>query len=97
MIDHFHLARYTPHEFFSKIRMIMPNVELVKETETKVKLTITVPADELTPFLEEAAKEISKDAKIPGFRPGHAPYAEVVKKVGEGRELTVMLWVDISG
>lgn len=61
----------------------MANIEIIKETETSVKLTVTVPTDELIPFLEEAAREISKKAKFPGFRPGHAPYAEVVGKVGE--------------
>ncbi len=61
----------------------MANIELQKESETKVKLTVTIPVEELRPFLESAAGEISKEAKISGFRPGHAPYDEVVKKVGE--------------
>lgn len=61
----------------------MPNVEIKKEGETKVILTITVPTDEMEPFLEEAAKEISKDVKIDGFRPGKAPYEAIAKKVGE--------------
>ena len=61
----------------------MSSTELIKESETRVKLIVTIPPDELTPFLKSAAGEISKEAKIPGFRPGHAPYDEVVKKTGE--------------
>jgi len=61
----------------------MANVEVKQEGTTKVILTVTVPTDELKPFLEEAAQKVSKERKIKGFRPGKAPYEEVVKEVGD--------------
>ncbi len=48
-----------------------------------IKLTITIPHDELLPHLEEAAKRISEKVKIDGFRPGHASLEVVKEKVGE--------------
>ncbi len=50
-----------------------------KEIEYIFELT----TEELKPYLDKAAVEISKDKKIQGFRPGKAPYAIVVKEVGE--------------
>lgn len=47
-----------------------------------MKITVTIPIEEQQPYLEQAAAEISKEAKIEGFRPGHAPYNMVVAKVG---------------
>ncbi|MBT4366591.1 trigger factor [Candidatus Peregrinibacteria bacterium] len=41
--------------------------------KSTVKLTIEVPAEELKNHKEKAAEDISKDVKIPGFRPGKAP------------------------
>ncbi len=48
-----------------------------------VKLTIEVPLDEMQPFLESAAEELSETLKVPGFRPGHATYEAVKNNVGE--------------
>lgn len=61
----------------------MAHVDLKKNGDTSATLTITVPHSDLTPFLEAAAKLISNEVKIDGFRPGHAPYQEIVKRVGE--------------
>lgn len=47
------------------------------------ELTIEVSQDELKPYLEKAAADLSKQMKIPGFRPGHAPYDLVKKQAGE--------------
>ncbi|MDA1038459.1 MAG: trigger factor family protein, partial [bacterium] len=60
----------------------MPNINVENISKTKVKLTITVSKDEMKPFLEKAAQELSKDVKIPGFRPGKATYEQVEKRVG---------------
>lgn len=49
---------------------------------SKVEIKFTVTAEEAKPYLDEAVKEISLATSIPGFRPGKAPYAEVVKAVG---------------
>jgi len=49
----------------------------------QVELTIELTVDEYQPFLESAAKKISQDSKIPGFRPGKAGLDVVKQKVGE--------------
>lgn len=50
--------------------------------DNKVKLTVTISADELDDKLEHAAEHISEEVKIPGFRPGKAPYDVVERHVG---------------
>lgn len=48
-----------------------------------VKFTITVPVEELRPYLEAAAVQISENSPIPGFRPGKAPFDVVKQRVGD--------------
>lgn len=59
------------------------NVTVKKLPRGQVELTIELTTDEFQPFLEQAAKKISADIKIPGFRPGKADLATVKKTVGE--------------
>ncbi len=47
------------------------------------ELTIELAPEEVHPFLEKAALRLAQKAKIPGFRPGKAPYALVQKQLGE--------------
>lgn len=54
----------------------------------KVKLTITLGAEEWSAFLDKAAEQLSAQVKIEGFRPGKAPRSVVVAKVGEGTVLS---------
>ena len=54
-------------------------------SKQQVKLTITVPADEMKPFLMTAASHISEHMDIAGFRRGKATYDAVVNNVGEMR------------
>lgn len=51
--------------------------------KSKMELTITVEPAEYQKFIERAAREISEQAAIKGFRPGHAPYEQVKAAVGE--------------
>lgn len=46
-----------------------------------VALTVEVPVDELTPFLDRAANELSHHHPVPGFRAGKVPFAVLVKHV----------------
>ncbi len=48
-------------------------------------LTVTLEPDELKPFLDRAAKKISEEVKISGFRPGKAPYEVLERQVGAMR------------
>jgi len=61
----------------------MPNVQIENLPKNTIKLTITVSAEELKPFLEEAAERLSEATTIPGFRPGKAGYDVVKNRVGE--------------
>jgi trigger factor len=49
----------------------------------QVKLTITVPLEEVKPYLDEAAAHLSEGTQIPGFRPGKADFDSVKRHVGE--------------
>lgn len=47
-----------------------------------IEITFELSPEEVQPYLDDAAKRISEAIKTPGFRPGHAPYNEIEKKVG---------------
>ncbi|MCB2180364.1 trigger factor [bacterium] len=49
----------------------------------EAKLTVTVETDQFEGAKKKAAKQLAKKYKIPGFRPGKAPYAIVVKHLGD--------------
>jgi trigger factor len=54
---------------------------------TRVKLTVEVPFDELKPNLDKAYKEISKQVRLKGFRPGKVPAPLIDQFVGRGTVL----------
>ncbi|TSC54029.1 MAG: Trigger factor, partial [Microgenomates group bacterium LiPW_31] len=62
-------------------------VEITKFSKSEVELKIEVPAGEWQEFLDGAAKELSKDLKIEGFRPGYAPLNLVEEKIGTAKIL----------
>ncbi|HEY6279568.1 MAG TPA: trigger factor [Streptosporangiaceae bacterium] len=49
---------------------------------TRVKLTIEVPFSELKPSLDKAYREVAKQVRIPGFRPGHVPPRVIDQRLG---------------
>ncbi len=54
---------------------------------TRVRLTIEVPFDELKPSLDHAYREVGRQVRIPGFRPGHVPRQVLDQRVGRGAVL----------
>ena len=48
-------------------------VEVKKLPKSEIQLTITVPYDVYKKWEQKALEEISKEVKIPGFRPGNIP------------------------
>ena len=60
------------------------NIEKVIQEDRQAKLTVEYSPEEFEKFKRRAAKKISKNAKIPGFRPGKAPYQVIVNHYGEG-------------
>src|SRR5262249_30364034 len=51
---------------------------------TRVKLTIEAPFAELKASLDKAYREVSKQVRIPGFRPGHVPPRVIDQRLGRG-------------
>jgi trigger factor len=49
----------------------------------EVLMTVEVDEQQTDKLLKAAAQRISKQVKIPGFRPGKAPYRMIVRRVGE--------------
>jgi trigger factor len=54
---------------------------------TRVKLTVEVPFDELKHNLDHAYKEVAKQVRISGFRPGKVPPRIIDQRVGRGAVL----------
>jgi trigger factor len=54
---------------------------------TRVKLSIEVTFEELTPHISKAYKSISEKVNIPGFRKGKVPPAMIDQRVGRGAVL----------
>ena len=54
---------------------------------TRVKLNIEVPFDELKPNLDRAYREVAKQVRVPGFRPGRVPPRIIDQRFGRGSVL----------
>jgi len=60
------------------------NIEKVIQEDRQAKLTVEYSTEEFQTYKIRAAKKIAKNVKIPGFRPGKAPYSVIVNHYGEG-------------
>ena len=49
---------------------------------TRVKLSVAVPFDELQPSIDKAYREVGRQVRIPGFRPGRVPQRIIDQRVG---------------
>ena len=67
------------------------NVTIKNLPKSQMELTITVTPEQMQPYLMAAAKKISNEIKIAGFRPGLAPYDIVAANVGEMKILDAAL------
>jgi trigger factor len=54
---------------------------------TRVRLTVEVPFDELKTNLDQAYREVGRQVRIPGFRPGHVPRQILDQRIGRGAVL----------
>jgi trigger factor len=54
---------------------------------TRVKLTIEVPFEELKKNLDQAYREVARQVRIPGFRPGKVPPRVIDQRIGRGTVL----------
>ena len=51
-------------------------------TESRIKLTVEVSAEEFDLYLDQAFNKVVKDVKVDGFRPGKMPKAMFIKRFG---------------
>jgi len=72
------------------------NIEKQYQEDHSVKLIVEVDQEKTNTYKRRAATKISTRSKIPGFRPGKAPYDIVVRTIGEGAiaEQAVDLFID---
>ena len=59
------------------------NIEKTIQEDRQAKLIVDYTNQEFEGFKQRAARQISKGTKIPGFRPGKAPYNVILNRYGE--------------
>jgi len=65
----------------------MNKANIKKLPKSKIEFELTVVWADWGKYLDQAAEEVSKEIKIPGFRPGKAPRNIVEQKVGQSAVL----------
>jgi trigger factor len=72
------------------------NIEKQIQEDHSIKLIVEVDEAKMEQFKRKAATKLSARSKIPGFRPGKAPYDVVLRQFGEGAitEQAVDLFID---
>lgn len=72
------------------------NIQKTIEETHEAKLVVEVDAETMEKYKRRAARKISEHGKIPGFRPGKAPYHMIVLNYGEQAvlEQAIDLFVD---
>ena len=69
----------------------MPTIQRTDLPKSEVKLEFNVAYAEITPYLEEAVREMSTARPLPGFRPGKASLDDVKRAYGEMKLLETAL------
>ena len=68
---------------FAKKRKYPLKIETQPLEDHQVKLTVEVETEKLSEAKLRAARQMAKRVKIPGFRPGKAPYQVIVRQIGD--------------
>jgi trigger factor len=58
-------------------------IETRETADRQLEMTVEVPQENLEAALHGAARRLGSRTKIPGFRPGKAPYEIILKKLGD--------------
>jgi trigger factor len=71
-------------------------IETIPQEDHQVKIEAEFEVELFDSFKRRAARKIAKQAKVPGFRPGKAPYDVILRMFGEGaiNEEAVELLID---
>jgi trigger factor len=59
------------------------NIQREDLPDRQLKLTVEIPAEQLEGARRTAARKLAERTRIPGFRPGKAPYEMIVRKLGD--------------
>ena len=65
--------------------------EVTPLEENRVRLDVAVPGDEVQRRMERAIRQLGRDVRVPGFRPGKAPAEVIVQRVGRDAVVQEML------
>ncbi|MGE0027063.1 MAG: trigger factor [Thermoleophilia bacterium] len=65
--------------------------EVTTLEENRVRLDVEVPEDEVQKRMDRAVQQLAREIRIPGFRPGKAPAAAIVQRVGRDAVVQEML------
>ena len=68
---------------YKYIIMNAPKVEIKKLEKSQIEIIGEIDAEKFKSYWSKAIKELSKDAKIDGFRPGNIPEDILIKQIGE--------------
>jgi trigger factor len=58
------------------------NIQTEENEQRELKLTIEVPEERVEKEMRQAARKLSKEINIPGFRRGKVPYNVILRRVG---------------
>jgi trigger factor len=71
--------------------------EVTPLEENRVRLDVAVPGDEVRRQMERAVRELGREVRVPGFRPGKAPAEVIVQRVGRDAVVQEMLKGALGG
>ena len=57
--------------------------KLLDKQSVSAKFEVTVPAEEVTQTYDKVLRNVSRQVKVPGFRPGKAPKGVLIQRVGQ--------------
>lgn len=61
--------------------------DVTKLPESRVRIAVEVPADDVERRVQRAAKQLGRELRIPGFRKGKVPPTVVIRRLGRGAVL----------
>ena len=80
------------------------NIQQERIENHQSRLSVTIDSDQLEKAKKKAARQISKEVNIPGFRKGKVPYKILARYVGEQyilesavEEMGKNIYVDVFG
>jgi trigger factor len=65
--------------------------EVTPLEENRVRLDVAVPEDEVERQMSRAIRQLGREVRVPGFRPGKAPAEVIVQRVGRDAVVQEML------